>query len=111
VPPPPAPRTRTPEPSLTPRSFRISKPTTFTQLRESMSTMFSPATPVPSRTGCSPGAAVSVMNPPPALPLAGKTSFSKYGVAFSRTSTVSPATATFSAGWIAAKSPPLAATT
>ena len=40
-------------------------------------------------TGWSPGHASSVIHAP-AAPLRGKTSFSKYGVAFARTCTVSP---------------------
>ena len=39
------------------------------------------------------------MWPPPALPLRGKATFSKYGVGFSRTWTVSPAIAASSAAW------------
>ncbi len=106
----PDPVIRMPEPSLTPRSLRMSRPRTVIQLRPSIRIMSSPTTPVPSRIGCSPGWAVSVIAPLVTSPLRGNASFSKYGAGASRTDTVSPATATSSASWMRVKSPPDGAT-
>ena len=71
----------------------------------------SPATPVPSRTGCSPGQASSVIGAPGVAAARERRASRSTASGSARTRTVSPAAAASSAAWMAVKSPPVGATT